>query len=68
MRNMVKRLTDENRNLQIELERGDSNSAAITTQLDVITKSENELALEIKKDKSESLTLFDVSYPIILIY
>lgn len=61
LREKVKRLTAENQSLQLELERGDSHSATITTQLEVIAKSEHELAVEIKKDKSETLALFDVS-------
>ncbi|CAL8069996.1 unnamed protein product [Orchesella dallaii] len=59
LRSLVKKLTDENRELHLDLERGDTHSASINTQLELISKNENELAIEIKKHKSETLQLFD---------
>lgn len=63
LRALVKKLSEEKRALQLEVERGDSHQANITTQLEVITKNENELQKEFKKDKSEMLHMFDVRKP-----
>ena len=61
LRGRVTRLTVENLDLRSSLDRGDSRSAIILTQLQVIERSENELVQALKRLKSECSDLFEVS-------
>jgi len=61
LRSRCDRLASENVELSEKLEKGDSRSGIISSQLQVIRKSDMEAMQEFKKIKAECEQLFEVS-------
>lgn len=61
LRDLASRLTRENLDLTATVERGDHRHRTVSSQLQILEKSEQQMIQELKKLKTESLSLFDVS-------
>jgi len=55
-------LIKENLELQASIESGDRRHSAVSNQLQILTRSEQQMINELKKFKSEGLNLFDVRH------
>jgi hypothetical protein len=68
LRDRVARLMKENCELHATVESGDRRHTAVSNQLQILNRSEQQMIAEIKKFKTEGLNLFDVSLVRVKVY